>query len=76
MAATTEAVYTAAQTTTMMDDTNLNPVVKEKRGEVHLTLTFDGVDINPGLILDAIQTLGTVQANMVPCRGEYSFLVT
>jgi hypothetical protein len=76
MPATTQAVYTQAQCQTMMDDTNQNPVRNEKRGEVHISLVFDGVDINPALIFDAIQTLGTVQADKVPAGGRYEFIIT
>lgn len=76
MAATTNVVYTETQTQTYMDDTNLNPVVKEARGEVQLTLVFDGVDINPGAIFDAIQTLGTVQTDKVPTRLNYNFIIS
>jgi hypothetical protein len=76
MAATNEVVYTETQTQTFMDDTKLNPVVKEKRGEVQLTLVFDGVDIDPAEIFDAIQTLGTVQTDKVPARQNYSFIIS
>ena len=76
MAASKEVVYTETQTQTFMDDTKLNPVVKEKRGEVNITLVFDGVDINPATIFDAIQTLGTVQTDKVPAHLNYSFIIT
>ena len=76
MAASKEVAYTETQTQTFMDDTNLNPVVKEKRGEVQITLVFDGVDITPGAIFDAIQTLGTVQTDKVPNRQNYNFIIT
>jgi hypothetical protein len=76
MAATKEVVYTEAQTQTFMDDTNLNPVVKEARGEVQVTLVFDGVDIDPGKIFDAVQTLGTVQTDKVPTRLNYNFIIS
>jgi hypothetical protein len=76
MAASKEVAYTETQTQTFMDDTNLNPVLKETRGEVQLTLVFDGVDINPALIFDAIQALGTVQTDKVPTRKNYNFIIT
>jgi hypothetical protein len=76
LAATTEVVYTAAQTTAMMDDTLRNPVRTDKRGEVHITLVFDGVSIDPAAINDAIQTLGTVQCDKIPQGGNYSFIIT
>jgi hypothetical protein len=76
MAATTEVVYTAAQTTAMMDDTARNPVRTDKRGEVHITLVFDGVDIDPAAINDAIQNLGTVQTDKIPQGGNYSFIIS
>ena len=76
MAATTSVVYTETQTQTFMDDTKLNPVSNEKRGEVHITLTFDGVSIDPALIFDALQTLGTVQSNLVPTHKNYNFIIT
>ena len=76
MAATTNVVYTEAQTEAFMDDTTLNPVVKEQRGEVQITLVFDGVDINPGAIFDAIKTLGTAQTDKVPARLNYNFIMS
>lgn len=76
MAVTRQAAYTTAQCQTMMDDQKQNPIRKEKRGEVNLTLVFDGVDINPGLIFDAVQTLGTVQSDVVLARGNYSFIIS
>lgn len=76
MAATTEVAYTEAQTQTMMDDTTLNPARTEKRGEVNITLVFDGVEINPALIFDAIQNLGTVQTDKVPSGGNYNFIIS
>lgn len=76
MAATDDVVYTETETQTFMDDTELNPVVTEKRGEVQLTLVFDGVDIDPGAIFDAIQTLGTVQTDKVPARLNYNFIIS
>lgn len=76
MAATDEAVYTAAQVTAFMDDTKLNPVRTDKRGEVHLTLVFDGVDIDPAAINDAVQTLGTVQMDKIPYGGNYSYIIS
>ena len=76
MPATTQVVYTEAQTEAFMDDVNLNPVSSEKRGEVQLTLTFDGVAINPALLFDALKNLGVVQSNVLPARGNYNFLIT
>lgn len=76
MAATKEVVYTETETQTFMDDTNLNPVVKEARGEVQITLVFDGVDIDPAEIFDAVQTLGTVQTDKVPTRLNYNFIIS
>lgn len=76
MAATNEVVYTQAETEAFMDDTTLNPVVNEARGEVQVTLVFDGVDIDPGEIFDAVQTLGTVQTDKVPTRLNYNFIIT
>ena len=76
MAATKEVVYTETQTQTFMDDTKLNPVVKEARGEVQITLVFDGVDIDPAKIFDAVQTLGTVQTDKVPTRLNYNFIIS
>lgn len=76
MPATTKVAYTAAQTTTMMDNTTLNPVSTEDRNEVQVTLVYDGVDFNPALLLDALQTLGTVQTDKIPTRGNYNFIIT
>jgi hypothetical protein len=76
MAATTKAVYTEAQAEAFMDDTNLNPVSTEDRGEVHITLTFYDVDINPGAIFDALKTLGTVQSDFLPTRKNYNFIIS
>jgi hypothetical protein len=76
MAATKEVVYTQAQSEAFMDDTKLNPVVNERRGEVQLTLVFDGVDIDPSKIFDALKTLGTVQTDKVPARLNYNFIIT
>lgn len=76
MAATKEVAYTEAQTQTMMDDTTLNPSRTEQRGEVNITLVFDGVAINPAAIFDAIQTLGTVQTDKVPYGGNYNFIIS
>ncbi len=76
MPATNQAVYTQAQTQTMMDDTNLNPVSTEDRGEVQITLTFYDVDINPATIFDALQALGTVQTDFVPTRKNYNFIIS
>lgn len=76
MAATTNVAYTETETQTFMDDTDLNPVVKEQRAEVQLTLVFDGVDVNPALIFDALQTLGTVQTDKVPTRLNYNFIIS
>lgn len=76
MAATTNVAYTEAETQTFMDDTTLNPVGTEKRGEVQITLVFDGVDANPALIFDALQTLGTVQTDKVPTRKNYNFIIS
>ena len=76
MAATTETVYTETQTTAFMDDTILNPSRTEKRGEVNITLVFDGVAINPAAINDALQTLGTVQTDRVPSGNRYSFIIS
>ena len=76
MAATKEVVYTQTQTEAFMDDTKLNPVVKEARGEVQITLVFDGVDIDPGAIFDAIKTLGTAQTDKVPARLNYNFIIS
>jgi hypothetical protein len=76
MAATKEVVYTEAQSEAFMDDTKLNPVLKEKRSEVQLTLVFDGVDVNPGAIFDALKALGTVQTDKVPARNNYNFIIT
>lgn len=76
MAATTEAAFTEAQVTTFMADTNLNPVSNEKRGEVHVTLVFDGVTFNPATLLTQLKGLGTVQSDNVPARNNYSFIIT
>ncbi len=76
MPATNEVVYTQAQTEAMMDDTVRNPVRTEKRGEVHITLVFDGVAINPGAIFDAIKGLGTAQTDKIPQGGNYSFIIS
>jgi hypothetical protein len=76
MPATTEVVYTQAQTEAMMDDTVRNPVRTDKRGEVNITLVFDGVSINPALIFDAIKTLGTAQTDKIPQGGNYSFIIS
>ena len=76
MAATKEVVYTEAQTEAMMDDTTLNPSRTEKRGEVNITLVFDGVAINPAAIFDAIKTLGTAQTDKVPYGGNYNFIIS
>jgi hypothetical protein len=76
MAATTEVAYTAAQTTAFMTDTVRNPVRTEKRGEVHITLVFDGVAIDPAAIRTAIANLGTVQTDKIPQGGNYSFIIT
>jgi hypothetical protein len=37
---------------------------------------FDGVDVNPGLIFDALKALGTVQTDKVPARKNYNFIIT
>lgn len=76
MAATTNVAYTEAQTGAFMDDTSLNPVIKEARGEVQVTLVFDGVTIDPGKIFDAVQTLGTVQSDFIPARLNYNFIIS
>jgi hypothetical protein len=76
MAAIKDVVYTEAQTQAFMDDTKLNPVSTEKRGEVQVTLVFDGVDIDPAEIFDAVQTLGTVQTDKVPTRLNYNFIIS
>lgn len=76
MAASTEVAYTQTQTEAFMDDTTLNPVVKEKRCEVQVTLVFDGVDFNPGTFFDQLKNLGTVQTDKVPARNNYNFIIT
>ena len=73
MAATTQAVYTQAQTEAMMDAL---PVVTEKRGEVHITLVFDGVAINPGTLFDHLKDIGTIQTDMVPAGNRFNFIVS
>lgn len=60
----------------MMDDTNLNPTTNEERAEVHITLNFRGVTANPATIFDALQTLGTVQADKVPTGKRYEFIIS
>lgn len=75
--ATTQAVYTETQTETMMDDTKLNPVVKEEGCEVQVTLTFrGGKSHDPGALFDALQNLGDVQTDFVPARNNYNFIIT
>lgn len=59
-----------------MDDVQINPVTNEQRGECHITLTFDGVALNPGAIYDALKALGVVRCNLVPASGKYNFLIT
>lgn len=76
MPATTEVVYTQAQTEAMMDDTIRNPVRTDKRGEVNITLVYDGVSINPGLLFDQLKNLGTVQTDKIPQGGNYSFIIS
>lgn len=73
---TSNAVYTETETQTFMDDTDLNPVTTEDGGEVQITLTFKKVDIDPGAIFDALQTLGTVRTDFIPDRQNYNFNIT
>jgi hypothetical protein len=76
MAASTEVVYTEAETEAMMDDTVRNPTSNEARVEVHMSLVFDGVTMDPGAIMDAVKTLGTTQTDKIPAGGNYSFIIT
>lgn len=73
MAASTNVVYTEAQAEAAMDAL---PTSSEKRGEVQLTLVYDGVTINPGALFDALKNLGTVQTDKVPARNNFSFIIT
>lgn len=68
--------YTEAQTEALMDDTDLNPVTDDQRGEVQVTLVFDDVDFDPGALFDALQTLGTVSTDKVPTRRNYNFVIS
>jgi hypothetical protein len=74
--ATTQAVYTEAQTQAMMDDVNLNPTSTEDAGEVQITLTYKGLTINPATIFDALQTIGDVQSDFVCSGNRYNFIIT
>lgn len=72
-----QAVFTQAETQAMMDDAKRNPTSNELDAEVHVTLTFRGVTMNPATIYDAVQTLGAVvRADKVPGQGQYSFIIS
>jgi hypothetical protein len=74
--AATNTVYTEAQVEAMLDDTVRNPVTDEDGGEVQITLTFRGVDVNPGAIMDALKNLGTVSSDFIPARQNYNFVIS
>jgi hypothetical protein len=74
--AATNTVYTEAQVEAMLDDTVRNPVTDEDGGEVQITLTFRGVDVNPGAIMDALKNLGTVGSDFIPARQNYNFVIS
>lgn len=78
MAATNEAVYTETEVQTFMDESvALNPTNSEVDHQVQITLTYAaGVTYDPGALFDALQALGTIQADKLPTRGELNFLIT
>ena len=71
-----DTVYSETETQTAMDDTSLNPVTDEVDGEVQITLSFRGVDHDPGALFDALQNLGTVATDKLPTRNNYNFIVS
>lgn len=48
---------TAAQTKTAMENTTLNPKIKQMRGKVQVNLLLENVEYNPKTFFEALETL-------------------
>lgn len=70
---------TAAQTKTAMENTTLNPKVKQMRGKVQFNLLLENVEFNPKTFYEALETLfGASKVSSerdTVTRGNYVFKV-